>query len=64
LIGIKASVWIHRQAARLVPKNPLKAEAEAVNPIVPLIPDLMPMIQLERLDLTQKMLERLGAVTG
>jgi len=63
LIGVKAPVLIDRHAARLVPKNPLKAEAETVNLLIPLIPDLMPMVQLERLDLTQKMFECLSAVT-
>jgi len=43
----------------LVPKKLLQAKAEAIDLIVPLIPDLMSMIQNKPLDLTEKMIERL-----
>ena len=45
------TVWADRHAARLVPKDPLEAQAEAIDLIVPLFPDLVTMVQLERFDL-------------
>jgi hypothetical protein len=63
LIRIEASIRVDLDAPRLVPKDLLKAETEAVNLIVPLTPCLVPIVQLEPLDLAQKMIERLGAVS-
>jgi hypothetical protein len=56
------SVCPDRNTSWLVPKNLLKAKAETVDSLVDVerMPGLMTMVQFECLDLTQKMLERLG----
>jgi hypothetical protein len=44
----------------LVPKCFLQTKAEAVDPIVKLVPDLVCVAQFERLQPTQKMIECMG----
>ena len=62
LIRIEGPVWIDRHASGLAPKNLLEAQAEAMDLMVPLFADLVTMVQLERCDLTYKVLELLGTV--
>jgi len=54
------SVWPDRNTSWLVPKNLLKAKAETLDFVIARMPGLMSMVQFECLDLTHKMLERLG----
>jgi hypothetical protein len=53
-------VWADREASGMISEKPLQAEAEAIDLLVPLISDLVSVVQHKRLDLTQKMVERLG----
>ena len=54
-------LWINRDAPRLVPQYFLQAKAVAVDLIVPLLPKLVSVVQVERLDLAYEMIEFLRA---
>ena len=59
-VGVGTRARIERDASGLVPKYFLQTEAEAVYPIVKLVPDLVSMVEFKRPYLTQKMIKRLG----
>jgi hypothetical protein len=51
-------IWLDRETPWAIPKYILKPKPEAVDFIVPLVPDLVPIVQGEPLDLTHKVFER------
>jgi hypothetical protein len=59
LIGVDSCLCIDRDASWAIPKHILQPKAEAIDLIVPLVPNLVSMVKFKRFDLAQKVIERL-----